>query len=395
MKIAICNVQEFNPTIGGIERVSVSLATQLIACGVSIIFVSCRRSPYSEDYTLPAPQFFLPNDADYAEENITALTDILKKEQVDIILNQNAHSQLFNKFCAKVKQKSGLPLISVLHFCPDMRIRANRNRMDFKFFNWKQLSVIALRDIATRWPFRFFTMYPHRKLYKHLYEISDRTVLLSEKYFHSFMHIAGVEDSTRLCAINNMLSFPYKRQENFQEKKKQILFCGRFSPQKNPYRALYVWKQLQEELTDWEFVLIGDGPFKKRLKELSSELGLQRTRFLGFQNPVSYYKESSLMLLTSNYEGWGLVLTEAMQHGCVPIAFNSFDSITDVIEHKKNGLLIPPFDVDKMAQEILSLIRKNEIPQYADEANKKVEKFTPENIGTEWLELFQEVLYRD
>lgn len=395
MKIAICNVQEFNPTIGGIERVSVSLATQLIARGVSIIFVSCRRSPYSKDYSLPAVQHFLPNAADYAEENITALTEILRKEQVDIILNQNAHSHLFNKFCAEVKQKSGLPLISVLHFCPDMRIRANRNRMDFKFFDWKQLSVIALRDIATRWPFRILTMSPHRRLYKHLYDISDRTVLLSEKYFRSFMHRAGLKDNTRLYAINNMLSFPYQRQDTFPEKKKQILFCGRFSPPKNPYRALYVWERLQGLLPDWEFVLIGDGPFKKRLQELSSELNLQRVHFLGFQDPVPYYRESALMLLTSNYEGWGLVLTEAMQHGCVPIAFNSFDSITDVILHKQNGILIPPFDVDRMAQEILSLVEKNEIPQYADEANKKVERFTPENIGTEWMKLFQEVLCRN
>ena len=67
MKVAICNVQEFNPQIGGIERVSVSLATELIKQGVNVIFVASRKSPYSKEYELPAKQYMLPNDLDYAE----------------------------------------------------------------------------------------------------------------------------------------------------------------------------------------------------------------------------------------------------------------------------------------------------------------------------------------
>ena len=60
MKIAICSVQEFNPTIGGIERVSASLAEELIKKGVEVLFVACRKSPYSKPYVLPARQVFLP-----------------------------------------------------------------------------------------------------------------------------------------------------------------------------------------------------------------------------------------------------------------------------------------------------------------------------------------------
>ena len=68
MKIAICNVQEFNPTIGGIERVSVSLAEGLIKEGVEVLFVACRKSPYSKPYTLPAKQVLLPKTLDYCIE---------------------------------------------------------------------------------------------------------------------------------------------------------------------------------------------------------------------------------------------------------------------------------------------------------------------------------------
>lgn len=77
MKVAICNVQEFNPKIGGIERVSVSLAEQLIKLNVDVIFISCRRSQYKIEYTLPAPQFSLPESDDYSEANKQAFCKIL------------------------------------------------------------------------------------------------------------------------------------------------------------------------------------------------------------------------------------------------------------------------------------------------------------------------------
>ena len=88
MKIAICSVQEFNPTIGGIERVSASLAEELIKKGVEVLFVACRKSPFSKPYVLPARQVFLPEPLDYCAGNVQALAHILKEEKVDILLNQ-------------------------------------------------------------------------------------------------------------------------------------------------------------------------------------------------------------------------------------------------------------------------------------------------------------------
>ena len=86
MKIAICNVQEFNPTIGGIERVSVSLAEELIKKGVEVLFIACRKSPYSKPYTLPAKQWFLPKPLDYCLENVQAMASIIKEEKVDFVV---------------------------------------------------------------------------------------------------------------------------------------------------------------------------------------------------------------------------------------------------------------------------------------------------------------------
>ena len=271
MKIAICNVQEFNPTIGGIERVSVSLAEGLIKEGVEVLFVACRKSPYSKPYTLPAKQVLLPKTLDYCIENVQALAHILKEEKVDILLNQNSHSELYNRTCYEVKSLSGVKLISVLHFSPDMRIKGNRNLVSFKYLSLKENIINLLRDVCTRFPLRYIFMYDQCRMYKNLYLNSDRIVLLSNEFKESYIKLSGIKESSKLTAINNMLSFPYE-MNNYQ-KKKQLLWCGRllFS-QKRPDRILLVWKKLQEQLPDWNLVIVGDGPFSNEMTQSSKKL---------------------------------------------------------------------------------------------------------------------------
>jgi glycosyltransferase involved in cell wall biosynthesis len=146
------------------------------------------------------------------------------------------------------------------------------------------------------------------------------------------------------------------------------------------------------ELPDWRLVLLGDGPMRKRCEELAKELQLERYTFLGFQNPIEYYKSSSLMLMTSNFEGWGLVLTEAMLYGCIPIAFDSFGSIKEIIIDGVNGKLIKPFNINEMSNVIIKLIKSNKLLCLSNEANLSIKRFSPEQIGKEWIRLFNNVI---
>jgi len=391
MKIAICNVQEFNPMIGGIERVSVSLAEGLIKEGVEVLFVACRKSPYSKPYTLPAKQVLLPKPLDYCIENVQALAHILKEEKVDILLNQNSHSELYNRTCYEAKSASGVKLISVLHFSPDMRIKGNRHLVNFRYLSLRENLVNALRDICTRFPLRYITMHDQCRMYRNLYLHSDKVVLLSNEFKESYIKLSGVKEASKLTAINNMLSFPYEKSN--YPKKKQILWCGRllFS-QKRPDRILWVWKKLQDRLPDWNLVIVGDGPFSEQMRQLSKRLSLERIEFAGFKDPVPYYKESSIFCMTSNHEGWGLVLTEAMQYGCVPVAFDSFESIHEIISDGKTGYLVSPFDINRMAEKVWSLAMDKKIATYAKESQMSMSNLTPNKIAKMWTTLFYEIL---
>ncbi len=390
MKVALCNVQEFNSTIGGIERVSVSLAESLIRQGIKVIFIVCRKSVYSEPYDLPARQYFLPHDTDYHTENVAEFTRIVKDENIDILINQNSHSESYNHTCREVKENTGVKMISVLHFSPDMRIKGNRNLVNFTYLSWKENIVNILKDICTRFPLQYITMRDQCRMFRSLYRYSDRVVLLSNEFKPAFIKYSGIKDTNHLVAINNMLSFQYDPE--LPPKKKQILWCGRllFS-QKRPDRILQIWKKIQDKLPDWNLVVVGDGPFGGQMHQLSKKLGLKRIEFTGFRDPVSYYKESSISCVTSNHEGWPLVLVEALQCGCVPVAFASYDSIREIIHDGENGFLVKPFDMDCFAERILQLASGG-TERYARNAIKSMARFVPEEIAKQWINLFNDVL---
>lgn len=393
MKIAICSVQEFNPMIGGIERVSVSLATELMKLGHDVIFVACRKSAFSKPYELPAPQFFLPDSDDYSKANAAEFFKIIANEKVDVILNQNAHSRAYNRLCFETGEKAGISVVSALHFSPDQRLLGNRHLWDFKRKKLKENLNAVARDIATRWPLTYLTMADQRQLLRELYARSARLVLLSDEFRPAFRSISGISDGTRLEAVNNMLSFPYHPEGRF-EKEKIILFCGRlFFSQKRPDEALSVWNRLQHKLPDWKLVFVGDGPFRKELETMAKRLKIDRVEFVGFQEPQEYYKRASIFIMTSSHEGWPLTLSEAMQYGCVPIAYKSFAAITDQIEEGVSGFMVPTHDTRDMSDRILQLANDPAMMQRMSEAAVASRaKFTPERIARQWESLFQSVI---
>ena len=73
MNIALYNFREFNPNIGGIERVSVSLAKGLIDKGYNVIFIAVYKSKFKIEYDIPAYQFFLPNIDTCSKDNIEVM----------------------------------------------------------------------------------------------------------------------------------------------------------------------------------------------------------------------------------------------------------------------------------------------------------------------------------
>lgn len=110
---------------------------------------------------------------------------------------------------------------------------------------------------------------------------------------------------------------------------------------------------------------------------------------------AKYYEESEILVMNSIFEGFGLVLTEAMSRGCVPIAFDSFKSVHDIVDSGSNGILIKPFKIQDYANGLSQLVQNaHQLKLMCATALETVNKFDIEFIGYQWIKLFLE-LYED
>lgn len=111
----------------------------------------------------------------------------------------------------------------------------------------------------------------------------------------------------------------------------------------------------------------------------------------GRQNPVPYYKEASIFLMTSKSESWGLTLTEAQQMGVVPIAFDTYASLREIITDGENGVIINESDVDGYVCRMKELMSDNMLRQrMARQAVISTQRFSQERIAEMWWKLISE-----
>ena len=99
--------------------------------------------------------------------------------------------------------------------------------------------------------------------------------------------------------------------------------------------------------------------------------------------------------MTSEYEGFGLVLIEAMAYGTVPVAFDSYANVGEIITHGKNGMLVPPFRVREYSKTLASLmndLKRREAMAFS--AINTSHNYDVDAICKKWLDLFDSLSAR-
>ena len=225
--------------------------------------------------------------------------------------------------------------------------------------------------------------------YRMPYDIADKVVLLSEKFIPEYCSIAGC-DTVKMTAISNMLSFPLKQYYPC-DKEKTVLVVSRMEErQKRIKLVLRIWREVENE--GWNLKIVGVGEDLNYYKRLARKWNLRNIFFEGRQDPLSYYKSSAIFLMTSAFEGWGLTLTEAQQCGCVPIVFNTYASLSDIVEHNRNGLIIAEGDVKQYVASLKNLMHDDSLRQkLAQNATDDCLRYTPQKVAAKWDALFRDL----
>ena len=178
-------------------------------------------------------------------------------------------------------------------------------------------------------------------------------------------------------------------------KEKRFISVGRLSKEKGFIDLLSLYKDLFKKYPDWKLDIIGDGPTKDELEQYIKDNSLQDCVTLhGFQGKEyidSLLHKSSIYLMTSYTESFGIVLIEAMSHGVPCIAYDSAEGAKEIIMSGENGYLIKNRNSDAMIQKIEDLIEyPDKRKEMGKNARKSVMKYTSDVVGEEWFTLIEE-----
>lgn len=389
--ILFTGVSPFNPQRGGVERVTDTLCRSFLNRGHRVFYMCCRKDRQNKGnfYTFPCPIVFLPINNDIAcEENRLFYHDFLKTNHVDFVINQDGLSKGAYLFCDIASNH--VKVISVLHNNPIgvynhllASLFAKKNDSFEENIN-RYIRVILWFEVKYR---------IHRsikKQYEHLLNHTNAISVLSQNYLPVIEKI-DKRLLTKTYPIHNPNSYP--NQEQIPAKEKRVLFIGRLHRQKRVERLLKVWKIASENCPDWTLDIVGDGEERDYLQNVSNMLCLKRVRFWGFQEPKKFYQECSIICLVSDFEGFPMVLTEAMQYGCTPIAFNSFEAASDIIKNGETGVLVKPFRIKEYATKLCELMMNEQYRNRLSlQAFEHVKQFDVETIVNKWEDLFDSLV---
>lgn len=380
--------------IGGQEVVTSTLANYFIKHGHRVS-IACFKSPNPEmvKRTNPIIKFYTIGEYKYSRKNIIKLKTILEKEQINLVINQWGLPYIPAKVLYNAQKNIRLKTIAVYHNSPDSNARIKE----------VEIEISQAKNILVRWLLHFkkyiyqlITSLSMRYVYNH----SDLYMILSPSFIEKFKRFTRISNLSKLVVLTNPLTI---NTDNYiysaKNKQKEIIYVGRIDyNQKRVNRIIDIWKELEDKFPDWKLSIIGDGPYREKIEQQTKELNLSQVYFEGFKKPEIYYKRASILLLTSEYEGFPLVLAECMSYGVVPVVYGSYSAVYDIIENNINGIIVQPqngtFNKFEMTHHLSLLMnnnkQRNNMAQEAIQTCKQ--KYSIEAIYQSWERIFNQLV---
>lgn len=378
--------------IGGLEVVTAVLANKFVEEGhqVSVFSFLGGKHSIAERFDNRI-KLYQQDDYSQSKGNVAKLRRVLIDDKIDVVINQWGLPYTPIKTALKASKGLQVKIISVYHNAPSFNGRIQKLNIAMMGCE-NPVKRFALGLI--RRAFRNVTSNAMAYIYRH----SDLFLVLSPSYIEEFKHFTGVKDVSHLQVQTNPITVEYDGFEYaFDKKLKEIIYVGRLDfVQKRVYRVIDTWNYLEERFPDWHLTIVGDGEDRQNLEDHVKCLGLKRVSFEGFQKPVEYYKRASILLLTSDFEGFPLVLAECMSFGVIPVVYNSYSAVGDIIDDGKDGFVIPyhkdGYKADEaagMVAQVMSDDVKRENMALA--AIGKSEEYSVERIYAEWMKVFEKL----
>lgn len=192
--------------------------------------------------------------------------------------------------------------------------------------------------------------------------------------------------------INNAVQY-YPEEEN-PLTARSVIYVGRAEYEKAPDRLIEVWRLVAQRHPDWTLRMFCTGAMLDELKAKVEAYGLQQVLFMPPTKDMEReYMKSSLCVLTSRFEGFPVVLQEAMGCGLPCVAFNCPSGPRYIISDGDDGFLVDDGNIDAFADKVCLLMADEGLRrQFGRRAKEHIGRYSKEVIMAQWQDLFQQLM---
>lgn len=378
MKIVYCLPQLFHP--GGIERIVSIKANYLVEVyGYDVTIVVANQKKQVPFFKLHEKIKIVDLNIDYdkalsqplfkrlylrhklQKEHKTKLSKYLFTNHPDIVISTFTHEVAFLP-----QIKDGSKKVLEFHFCKGHKIK-----------------------MAKAFHFGFITKLAY------YYRCWQEENIIIPKY-DQFVVLTDEDKNLWKNKINNVTNIPnilsFRNVDKYADlKSKTAIAVGRLDNQKGFDTLINMWAEIVKQCKDWKLNIFGQGEDEDYLNQLICKLNLKDSVFINRpdKNIQQRYLESSLLLMTSNYEGWGLVLTEAMQCGLPVVAFACKCGPKDIINNGVDGFCIPYKNKNLFVKHAIQLMNDEKLRfTMGYNARNNIQRYSIDNVMPKWHDLF-------
>ena len=369
MKILYCIRSLYNS--GGMERVMVNKANWFVAHGYQVTIATTDQLDRPIFYPLDDRVKCVDLAVNYALNSKRPiwkklwyffynrylhkrrLRTLLQVERPDII-----DSWIGNETTFLPRIKGDAALIAECHFCHYTFVECLRKGL----YGW-----IDRQNV---------------KLMKQALAHYDRFVVLTKQDQDAWR-------MSNVAVIPNARTFKPGPLPDYAEKR--VVAVGRLSAQKGYDRLVEIWRRVAAQCPDWMLEIYGGGPDLDKLNQQIADCSLQnRVRIHQPTSDIkSVYMQSSILVLTSRYEGLPMVLLEAQASGLPVVAYDCQCGPRDIIENRQSGFLVPQNDVVTFSECLITLMESQKLREkFGKRARIASENYSEENVMQQWVDLF-------
>lgn len=230
-----------------------------------------------------------------------------------------------------------------------------------------------------------------KELIRNNYKKLDYVATLTDKDTEDYAEILK-NSNTKVVKLTNAIPTSDGRISFLENK--TIIAAGRLSSEKGFDTLINSFDLIKYKYPDWKLKIYGKGKYKGQLQNLIKEKHLyNQVLLMGPTNQITEkFLESSIFVLSSKYEGFGMVIVEAMQCGLPVVSFDCPRGPREIIKHEHDGILVENQNIEELAKALSKLIDNYEERQrLGANAYESVKRYSIDTIGQEWIKLIEEI----